>query len=48
MLRRAFLASSLAVPLAAQPPRRRTTVSIDQDRFLINGTVTYPGRTFEG
>lgn len=55
MNRRRFLASA-AVALPAlgargarsQPPARRTTVSIDGDRFRINGQLTYPGRTYRG
>jgi hypothetical protein len=39
----------LAAPRAsAQPPARKTTVSIDGQSFLINGQPTYKGRTFEG
>jgi hypothetical protein len=50
MQRRDFLATTaalLAGPLAAAP-KRRTTVSIDKDRFLINGEPTYRGRSWKG
>jgi hypothetical protein len=33
---------------AASAQRRRTTIAIDGDRFLLNGKPTYQGRTFEG
>jgi len=45
--RRAFLAATLAagsVPAAT----RRTTISIDKDRFFLNNQPTYKGRSFEG
>jgi hypothetical protein len=35
-------------PASAQPPQRKTTVSIDGPSFLINGHPTYNGRTFQG
>lgn len=38
----------LAVALAADPPARRTVVSIDGDRFRVNGEPTYKGRTWNG
>jgi hypothetical protein len=39
------LAAGLAVP---QPSARRTSLTIDGDRFLINGRPTYEGRTWRG
>ncbi len=48
MRRRTFLQLAAAAPLAAQSAARRTEVSIDADRFLINGKPTYPGRTYKG
>lgn len=33
---------------SAMAQRRRTTIAIDGDRFLLNGKPTYQGRTFEG
>ena len=33
---------------AAQPPARKTTISIDGAKFLINGRPTYPGREWNG
>ena len=49
MLRRLFLQSVLTgAALHAQPPRRQTALSLRGDQFLINGRLTYPGRTFEG
>ncbi len=47
MNRRRFLVA-LAVSRGAFAARRRTRVSIDGDRFLINGRPTYPGRTYQG
>lgn len=48
MTRRTVLASALsAIPLRAQPPRRRTAVSIQADQFHINGRPTYQGRRFD-
>ena len=46
----AFLAALLAAPAAEQPkaPVRKTTVSIKDDAFLINGQPTYKGRTWNG
>lgn len=32
----------------AQPPDRKTTVSIEGDNFLIDGRPTYQGRTWQG
>ena len=40
-----IVASSL---FAGQAVERKTVVSIDGDRFLINGEPTYPGRTWNG
>jgi hypothetical protein len=36
------------VPLPVAPMAAKTTVSIDGDRFLINGTPTYKGRIWKG
>ncbi len=50
MHRRSFL-ELLAGAAVARPQRRassRTTVTIDGDRFLINGRPTYAGRTWRG
>ncbi len=50
MHRRSFL-QLLAGAAAARPARRasrRTAVTIDGDRFLINGHPTYAGRTWRG
>ncbi len=33
---------------AADPPSRKTAVSIEQDKFQINGQSTYKGRTWNG
>jgi len=44
--RRSFL-TLLAAP-ALSAASRRTTVSIDNDRFMINGKPTYPGRQYKG
>ncbi len=35
-------------PSAAQPPARKTEVSIRGEAFSINGRPTYPGRTWKG
>ena len=43
----AFLACSLPL-LAADSPERRTAVTIDGERFLINGKPTYAGRSWNG
>ena len=49
MTRRTFLQAAGAAPLAAQTvSRARTTVSIDGDRFFLNGKATYPGRVYKG
>jgi hypothetical protein len=45
LTRRELLAG---LPLVAAAAPSITTVSIDGDRFLINGRVTYPGCTFKG
>jgi hypothetical protein len=42
-----LLAVSASTMLAAEP-RRATTVTIDGDKFLINGQPTYKGRTWNG
>jgi hypothetical protein len=47
MNRRNFLALA-AAGAAYGAPKRRTTVSIRGDGFLINGKPTYAGRTFRG
>ncbi len=49
--RRNFLATVPAAALAAldvRPAVRRTTLSIDGARFLINGRPTYEGQTYKG
>ena len=46
MDRRSFLALLAAPALPAAI--RRTTVSIEGDRFMINGKPTYPGRQYKG
>jgi hypothetical protein len=49
MLRRLFLTSWLAGTAFPAPGKRgRTRVSIEGDRFFINGKPTYAGRRFEG
>lgn len=49
MNRRSLLRLAAAAPLAALAQgRRRTQVSIQADRFLINGKPTYAGRTYNG
>ena len=47
MNRRSFLALAGASPLALRAASR-TTVSIQGDRFFINGEPTYKGRSFRG
>jgi hypothetical protein len=47
MNRRSFLSLPLAATLPAAPARK-TTVAIQEDRFLLNGRVTYRGRTYKG
>lgn len=49
--RRTFLKSIPALTLAgrgAAPRRARTTVTIEADRFFLNGRPTYEGRTYRG
>ena len=49
--RRTFLKSIPALTLAvrgAAPHNARTTVTIEADRFFINGRPTYEGRTYHG
>src|SRR5262245_51242700 len=51
MNRREFLAASAGLAIAGQTAGaspRRTTVTIEADRFLINGRPTYAGRTYKG
>ena len=48
MNRRTFLSSIGAAPLIAAAARRRTQVSIQGDRFLLNGKPTYRGRSYKG
>ena len=48
MNRRTFLGAAAMAPLAPSAPKRRTTVSIRQDSFFINGKLTYAGRTYRG
>lgn len=48
MNRRTFLHLAGATPLAAQTSRRRTVVSVQADRFFIDGKPTYTGRTYKG
>jgi hypothetical protein len=37
-----------SIPALAQPPQRKTTVSIVGDAFYINGRPTYEGRSWQG
>jgi len=39
---------ALLLPLAAMAANQKTTVSIDGERFKINGKLTYPGSKVEG
>src|SRR5262245_60872521 len=48
MLNRRNFLQLAAVPLAAQSAPRKTQVSIQGDRFLINRKPTYEGRTYKG
>ena len=48
MLNRRNFLQLAVVPLAAQSTPRKTQVSIQGDRFLINGKPTYEGRTYKG
>ena len=45
--RRSFLAL-LAASAVSRAAARRTTVSIEGDRFFLNGKPTYPGRQYQG
>src|ERR1041384_8577278 len=47
VLRRTFLALAGATPALRAAPRR-TEVSIRGAEFLINGKLTYPGRSYQG
>jgi hypothetical protein len=48
-MRTALLLLILAAPaVAADPPKRQTSVSIRGEQFLINGEPTYKGRTWNG
>jgi hypothetical protein len=38
----------LAGPVAADPPARKTEVSVRGEQFFINGEPTYKGRTWQG
>src|ERR1700680_1137927 len=49
MNRRKFLALTAAAPIAHAAARRlHTEVSIQGDRFFLNGKPTYPGRSYKG
>lgn len=48
MRRRECIGALVAAGVASAAPKRRTTVSIQGDMFLINGKPTYPGRTWKG
>lgn len=48
MRRRDCIGLLAASNLAAAPRKRRTAVSIQDDKFLINGRPTYAGRTWKG
>ena len=43
-----LLAGAALAPRQARTARRLTSVTIDADRFLINGRPTYAGRTWRG
>jgi hypothetical protein len=45
---KALSASLVATDLGARAADRRTTVEIEEDRFLINGRPTYEGRSWRG
>src|SRR5512146_3447277 len=47
MNRRSFLALAAAAPWPARAATR-TAVSIQGDRFFLNGQPTYPGRSYRG
>jgi hypothetical protein len=38
----------VALALRAAEPARHTSVSIDGEKFLVNGRATYPGRIWRG
>ncbi len=46
--RREFSLALAGAPAQKRSPARRTTVSIEGDRFLINGEPTYQGRVWQG
>jgi hypothetical protein len=48
MNRRTFLSAPGLAPLAQSAPGRRTTVSIRDDKFFINGQPAYAGRSYKG
>src|ERR1035441_434993 len=48
MNRRSFFALSCAAPCLWAAPARRTEVSIQRERFFLNGKPTYPGRSYRG
>jgi hypothetical protein len=48
MKRRAFLTLAGAAPIIHAAGRRRTEVSIQGDRFFLNGKPTYRGRSYKG
>jgi hypothetical protein len=50
MKRRSFLQAAVAmsIPATSRAATRKTSISIHDDQFWINGRPTYPGRTFEG
>jgi hypothetical protein len=48
MMRVLFASLLLAAPLVAAEPKRATAVSVEKDKFHINGQPTYKGRTWNG
>src|SRR5471032_2177621 len=44
----AGLGSIAGTKMAAAAPTHKTSVSIQGNRFLINGQPTYPGRSYNG
>ncbi len=46
--RRTFLSTTLSLSALASAASNRTSVSIDGDRFFINGKPTYEGRKWKG
>src|SRR5271165_5288216 len=48
MKRRTFLKLTGAASIAHAAARRHTEVSIQGDRFFLNGKPTYPGRRYKG